>query len=120
MEYERIREQRRRFELEMQKLDQQQRREALELAQMEEEVGRMGGHQSEPTTPPQVYSTALLDPARNSLLPNPVSDRHALDLRILRPRCLLVLCQLREEIVMMRRRRLFDKIPAVIALVMRK
>ncbi|KAK2937332.1 hypothetical protein FoTM2_000550 [Fusarium oxysporum f. sp. vasinfectum] len=53
MEYERIREQRRRFELEMQKLDQQQRREALELAQMEEEVGRMGGHQSEPTTPPE-------------------------------------------------------------------
>lgn len=37
----------------MQKLDQQQRREALELAQMEEEVGRLGGHQSEPTTPPE-------------------------------------------------------------------
>ncbi|KAM5355605.1 hypothetical protein ACJ41O_002251 [Fusarium nematophilum] len=53
MEYERIREQRRRFEMEMQKLDQQQRREALELAQMEEEMGRMGGHQSEPTTPPE-------------------------------------------------------------------
>ncbi|KAH7155304.1 armadillo-type protein [Dactylonectria estremocensis] len=53
IEYERIREQRRRFELEMQKLDQQQRREALELAQMEEEVGRLGGHQSEPTTPPE-------------------------------------------------------------------
>ncbi|RMJ19529.1 hypothetical protein CDV36_000767 [Fusarium kuroshium] len=53
MEYERIREQRRRFELEMQKLDQQQRREAIELAQMEEEMGRLGGHQSEPTTPPE-------------------------------------------------------------------
>lgn len=52
-EYERIREQRRRFELEMQKLDQQQRREAQELAQMEEEIGRLGGHQSEPTTPPE-------------------------------------------------------------------
>lgn len=37
----------------MQKLDQQQRREAIELAQMEEEVGRLGGHQSEPTTPPE-------------------------------------------------------------------
>lgn len=37
----------------MQKLDQQQRREAQELAQMEEEMGRMGGHQSEPTTPPE-------------------------------------------------------------------
>ncbi|PMB67008.1 hypothetical protein BM221_006668 [Beauveria bassiana] len=53
MEYERIREQRRRFELEMQKLDQQQRREAHELAQMEEEMVRAGGHQSEPTTPPE-------------------------------------------------------------------
>lgn len=52
-EYERIREQRRRFEMEMQKLDQQQRREALELARMEEEMGRIGGHQSEPTTPPE-------------------------------------------------------------------
>lgn len=53
MEYERIREQRRRFELEMQRLDQQSRREAQELAQMEEEIGRIGGHQSEPTTPPE-------------------------------------------------------------------
>ncbi|KAJ6783459.1 hypothetical protein PWT90_04364 [Aphanocladium album] len=53
LEYERIREQRRRFELEMQKLDQQQRREAQELAQMEEEIVRLGGHQSEPTTPPE-------------------------------------------------------------------
>ncbi|KAH7321046.1 putative RNA-binding protein [Stachybotrys elegans] len=53
LEYERIREQRRRFELEMQKLDQKQRQEALELAQMEEEMTRFGGHQSEPTTPPE-------------------------------------------------------------------
>lgn len=52
-EYERIREQRRQFELEMQKLDQRQRREAQELAQMEEEIVRLGGHQSEPTTPPE-------------------------------------------------------------------
>lgn len=52
MEYERIREQRRRFELEMQRLDQDFRREARELAQMEEEV-RINGHQSEPTTPPE-------------------------------------------------------------------
>ncbi|KAF4581968.1 Armadillo-like helical [Ophiocordyceps camponoti-floridani] len=55
MEYERIREQRRRFELEMQRLDQQQMREAQELAQMEEEMGRIGGHQSEPTTPPEYH-----------------------------------------------------------------
>ncbi|PHH66643.1 hypothetical protein CDD81_6480 [Ophiocordyceps australis] len=55
MEYERIREQRRRFELEMQRLDQQQRREAQELAQMEEEIGQIGGHQSEPTTPPEYH-----------------------------------------------------------------
>ncbi|KAG5756854.1 hypothetical protein H9Q70_000606 [Fusarium xylarioides] len=72
MEYERIREQRRRFELEMQKLDQQQRREALELAQMEEEVGRMGGHQSEPTTPPEYrdnsgFPTFLSRPSRYSM-----------------------------------------------------
>ncbi|OAQ79983.1 RNA-binding protein [Purpureocillium lilacinum] len=53
IEYERIREQRHRFELEMQRLDQRQRREALELAQMEEEIGRLAGHQSEPTTPPE-------------------------------------------------------------------
>jgi hypothetical protein len=53
LEYERIREQRKRFELEMLKLDQQQRKEALELAQMEEEITRYGGHQSEPTTPPE-------------------------------------------------------------------
>lgn len=37
----------------MQKLDQRQRREAHELAQMEEEIVRLGGHQSEPTTPPE-------------------------------------------------------------------
>lgn len=37
----------------MQRLDQRQRREALELAQMEEEIGRLAGHQSEPTTPPE-------------------------------------------------------------------
>ncbi|KAL6855246.1 hypothetical protein ACO1O0_006385 [Amphichorda felina] len=55
LEYERIREQRRRFELEMQRLDQEYRREARELAQMEEEV-RLGGHQSEPTTPPEHHS----------------------------------------------------------------
>ncbi|RDA93193.1 hypothetical protein CP533_3159 [Ophiocordyceps camponoti-saundersi (nom. inval.)] len=58
IEYERIREQRRRFELEMQRLDQQQRREAQELAQMEEEMGRIGGHQSEPTTPPEYHDTS--------------------------------------------------------------
>ncbi|KAF5021988.1 hypothetical protein F66182_5945 [Fusarium sp. NRRL 66182] len=72
MEYERIREQRRRFELEMQKLDQQQRREAIELAQMEEEVGRMGGHQSEPTTPPEYrdhsgFPSFLSRPSRYSM-----------------------------------------------------
>ncbi|KAL7951035.1 putative RNA-binding protein [Trichoderma barbatum] len=57
-EYERIREQRRRFEVEMQKLDQQQRREALELAQMEEDMNRFAGHQSEPTTPPEYRNTS--------------------------------------------------------------
>ena len=58
MEYERLREQKRRFDAEMQKLDQQQRREELELAQMQEDIGRMSGHQSEPTTPPEYRETS--------------------------------------------------------------
>lgn len=54
--YERLREQKRRFEAEMQLLDIQQRREEQELAQMQEDLGRSSGtsrqsHQSEPTTP---------------------------------------------------------------------
>ncbi|KAI9053933.1 hypothetical protein LZ554_002877 [Drepanopeziza brunnea f. sp. 'monogermtubi'] len=57
LEYERLREQKRRFEAEMQLLDLQQRREEQELAQMQEDLGRgnnaNGGHQSEPTTPPE-------------------------------------------------------------------
>lgn len=57
LEFERIREQRRRFEMEMQLLDQQQRKEAQELAQMEAEI-RLAGHQSEPTTPPEYVSNS--------------------------------------------------------------
>ncbi|KAG9233476.1 armadillo-type protein [Amylocarpus encephaloides] len=57
LEYERLREQKRRFEAEMQLLDLQQRREEQELAQMQEDLGRSknpnAGHQSEPTTPPE-------------------------------------------------------------------
>lgn len=57
LEYERLREQKRRFEAEMQLLDLQQRREEQELAQMQEDLGRSSnttaGHQSEPTTPPE-------------------------------------------------------------------
>jgi hypothetical protein len=57
LEYERLREQKRRFEAEMQLLDLQQRREEQELAQMQKDLGRNGnstaGHQSEPTTPPE-------------------------------------------------------------------
>ncbi|CAI6098499.1 unnamed protein product, partial [Clonostachys chloroleuca] len=69
-EYERIVNQRRRFELEMQILDQRSRREAAELAQLEEEVVRVTGHQSEPTTPPEHYSgfpSALSRPSRYSM-----------------------------------------------------
>lgn len=51
-EYERIREQKRRFEVEMYKLDQQQRDEEKELARLAVDLGRFG-HQSEPTTPPE-------------------------------------------------------------------
>ncbi|KAL9480690.1 hypothetical protein ACSS6W_005476 [Trichoderma asperelloides] len=57
LEYERIREQRRLFEIEMHALDQKQRREALELVRMEEEMNRFAGHQSEPTTPPEYRNT---------------------------------------------------------------
>ncbi|KAK4166167.1 armadillo-type protein [Cladorrhinum sp. PSN259] len=53
-DYERLREHRRRFEAEMHKLDAQQRAEELELQQMQEDLNaRFGGHQSEPTTPPE-------------------------------------------------------------------
>ncbi|CAG8976315.1 hypothetical protein HYALB_00005721 [Hymenoscyphus albidus] len=59
LEYERLREQKRRFEAEMQLLDLQQRREEQELAQMTEDLGRTKntGHQSEPTTPPEYRET---------------------------------------------------------------
>lgn len=58
LEYEKIREQKRRFEAEMQKLDQQQLRDEFDIAQMQEELGHRSGlnvtgHQSEPTTPPE-------------------------------------------------------------------
>ncbi|ROT42456.1 ARM repeat-containing protein [Sodiomyces alkalinus F11] len=56
-EYERLREQRRRFELEMQKLEQAQRREELELAKMQDDLTRQG-HQSEPTTPPEYHDSS--------------------------------------------------------------
>ncbi|KAA8573651.1 hypothetical protein MFRU_001g03850 [Monilinia fructicola] len=63
LEYERLREQKRRFEAEMQLLDLQQRREEQELQQMQEDLGRSNnnnnnaGHQSEPTTPPEYRET---------------------------------------------------------------
>lgn len=61
LEYERLREQKRRFEAEMQLLDLQQRREEQELQQMTEDLGRSKnnqGHQSEPTTPPEYRETS--------------------------------------------------------------
>lgn len=53
LEYEKLREQKRRFEAEMQKLDQQQR----ELREDLRPVLTLGGHQSEPTTPPEYRDT---------------------------------------------------------------
>ena len=44
--------------MEMQRLDQQEKQEEQELAQMTEDLGRMAGHQSEPTTPPE-YREAI-------------------------------------------------------------
>jgi hypothetical protein len=65
LDYERLREQKRRFEAEMQLLDLQQRREEQELAQMQEDLGRGNtngtaapGHQSEPSTPPEYRETS--------------------------------------------------------------
>ncbi|KAI0113722.1 ARM repeat-containing protein [Nemania sp. FL0031] len=53
LEYEKLREQKRRFEAEMQKLDQQQR----ELQEDLRPVLTLTGHQSEPTTPPEYRET---------------------------------------------------------------
>ena len=59
MDYERLREHRRRFEAEIHKLDAQQRMEERELHQMQEDLAaRYGGHQSEPTTPPEYRDTS--------------------------------------------------------------
>ncbi|KAL2149393.1 hypothetical protein VTH82DRAFT_8044 [Thermothelomyces myriococcoides] len=53
-DYERLREHRRRFEAEIHRLDAQQRQEERELHQLQEDLAaRFGGHQSEPTTPPE-------------------------------------------------------------------
>ncbi len=60
LEYERLREHKRRFEAEIHKLDAQQRQEERELQQMAEDLqgGRFAGHQSEPTTPPEYRETS--------------------------------------------------------------
>jgi hypothetical protein len=65
LDYERLMDQKRRFEAEMLKLDQQQMREEFDIAKMQEEMtlGRGGelsipGHQSEPTTPPEYHHNA--------------------------------------------------------------
>lgn len=58
MEYERLREHRRRFEAEIHKLDAQQRQEERELHQMQEDFAARYGHQSEPTTPPEYRDTS--------------------------------------------------------------
>ncbi|MCJ1471265.1 hypothetical protein MMC07_009913 [Pseudocyphellaria aurata] len=56
MEYEMLREQRRRFEAELELFNLQQAREKQELDQMAQDLSRVNlsaGHQSEPTTPPE-------------------------------------------------------------------
>lgn len=57
LEFERIKEQRRIFEMEMRALDQQQRKEALELAQMEEDIGRFGVTSPNPRPLPSIETT---------------------------------------------------------------
>ena len=58
MDYERLREHKRRFEAEIQKLDAQTQQSERELVAMQEDLGRFGGHQSEPTTPPEYRDTS--------------------------------------------------------------
>jgi len=60
MDYERLREHRRRFEADLRELDAVTRKEELELQAMQEDLtlGRFGGHQSEPTTPPEYRETS--------------------------------------------------------------
>ena len=56
MEYELLREQRRRFDAELEKFNAQQAREKEELEQMAQDLQSMNlapGNQSEPTTPPE-------------------------------------------------------------------
>ncbi|KAI9671133.1 MAG: hypothetical protein M1817_003640 [Caeruleum heppii] len=62
LEYEMLKEQRRRFEAEMQLIDLHQRREEQEILQMAEALGHVNmaaGHQSEPTTPPEYRDTGF-------------------------------------------------------------
>ncbi|KAH8899635.1 ARM repeat-containing protein [Thozetella sp. PMI_491] len=58
LDYERLREHKRRFEAEIQKLDAQTQQSERELALMQEDLGRYSGHQSEPTTPPEYRETS--------------------------------------------------------------
>ncbi len=58
LDYERLREHKRRFEAEIQKLDAQTMQSERELVKMQEDLGRYGGHQSEPTTPPEYRETS--------------------------------------------------------------
>src|ERR1700761_3741851 len=70
MDYERLREHKRRFEAEIHKIDVLEQQSERELAQMQEDLrfgGRaMAGHQSEPTTPPAYRETASGLPAMSS------------------------------------------------------
>ncbi|KAJ4306951.1 hypothetical protein N0V88_000324 [Collariella sp. IMI 366227] len=71
-DYERLREHKRRFEAEIYKLDAQQRNDERELQMMQQDlIARFGGHQSEPTTPPEYrdssgFPSALSKPNRFS------------------------------------------------------
>ncbi len=58
LDYERLREHKRRFEAEIQLLDAQTQQSERELALMQEDLGRFSGHQSEPTTPPEYRETS--------------------------------------------------------------
>ena len=73
LEYEYLREQRRRFEAEMELLDLQSKREEDDIHRLSHEINRfsVSGHQSEPTTPPEYrdngFPSAFSRPNRFSI-----------------------------------------------------
>ncbi|KZF20668.1 ARM repeat-containing protein [Xylona heveae TC161] len=89
MEYELLKEQRRRFEAEMHLIDLQQKREEEDIRKMAKDLERVhpsAGHQSEPTTPPEypesIFSTVF--PRHNRLSSSSITSPPGLTSRSVR------------------------------------